>query len=126
MPYKERAKSGEPRKRDKPTYQVVNWSAYNQILRKRGMVTPYFPKGNLASQFYNPHSYVEGVSGRVAEYAKAYVELMFLFYRLFGRGMRQVTGTMEDYWAQRHMALLHNSKSCQRPPRKPHLSKQNA
>ncbi|WP_440030427.1 hypothetical protein [Chromobacterium amazonense] len=64
MPYKERAKSGEPRKRDKPTYQVVNGSAYNQSLRKRRMVTLYFPKGDLAAQFYNPHSYVEGASGR--------------------------------------------------------------
>ncbi|WP_440030399.1 hypothetical protein [Chromobacterium amazonense] len=105
MPYKERAKSGEPRKWDKPTYKVVNWSACNQSLRKRGIVTLYFPKGDLASQFYNPYSYVEGVSGRVAEYAKAYVELMFLFYRLFGWGMCQVTGMMEDYWAQRHIDL---------------------
>ncbi|WP_440030571.1 hypothetical protein, partial [Chromobacterium amazonense] len=63
----ESAKSGEPRKWDKPIYQVVNWSAYNQSLRKRGMVTLYFPKGDLASQFYNPHSYVEGASGRVAD-----------------------------------------------------------
>ncbi|WP_440030575.1 hypothetical protein, partial [Chromobacterium amazonense] len=47
----ERAKSGGPRKRDKPTYQVVNWAAYNQSLRKRGMVTPYFPKGDLVAQF---------------------------------------------------------------------------
>ncbi|WP_440030585.1 transposase, partial [Chromobacterium amazonense] len=105
MPYKERAKSDEPRKRDKPTYQVTNWSAYNQSLRKRGMITLYFPKGDLSSHFYNPHSYVEGVSGRVAQYSKAYVELMFLLYRLFGWGMRQVTGMMEDHWKQRGIDL---------------------
>ncbi|MEN3813491.1 IS5 family transposase, partial [Chromobacterium piscinae] len=105
MPYKERAKSGEPRKRAKPTYQVTNWTAYNQRLRKRGMITLYFPKEDLIAQFYNEHSYVEGVSGRVAQYSKAYAELMFLFYRLFGWAIRQVTGMMEDYWNQRHIDL---------------------
>jgi hypothetical protein len=105
VPYKARLKSGEPRKRNKPAYKVTNWTEYNQSLRKRGMITLYFPKGDLKSEFYNEVSYVKGVSGRVAEYSPAYIELMFLFYRLFGWGMRQITGLMEDYWRQHHIDL---------------------
>lgn len=31
---------------------------------------------------------------------------MFLFYRFFGWGIRQITGWMEDYWKQRDIDLL--------------------
>jgi len=34
-------------------------------------------------------------------YTTAYIELIFTFYRLFGWGMRQIAGYMEDYWATR-------------------------
>ena len=39
MPFKERLKSGEPRKRPKQSYVPQNWSEYNRSLRKRGMLS---------------------------------------------------------------------------------------
>jgi len=45
MPYKARLRDGEPRKRPKPTYAPQSWSAYNQSLRKRGMLSLYLPQG---------------------------------------------------------------------------------
>lgn len=69
------------------------------------MLALYFPQGDLKSQFYNELSYVHGVSGRVAHFSQAYIELMFLFYRLFGWGIRQVTGWVEAYWKQRGIEL---------------------
>lgn len=53
MPYKERAKTGLPRKIDKPKYKITNWSQYNKSLRKRGMISLYFPAGDLESLFIN-------------------------------------------------------------------------
>jgi hypothetical protein len=53
MPFKERLKSGQPRKRPKPGYVPQNWSEYNQSLRKRGMLSLYLPKGDLRSQLIN-------------------------------------------------------------------------
>ena len=47
MPFKERLKSGQPRKGPKPSYVPQNWSEYNHSLRKRGMVSLYLPKGDL-------------------------------------------------------------------------------
>ncbi|MGF6971962.1 hypothetical protein QFZ94_000389 [Paraburkholderia sp. JPY465] len=41
MPYKARLKTGEARKRKKPGYRVTNARAYNQSLRKRGMISLY-------------------------------------------------------------------------------------
>ncbi|WP_208450877.1 hypothetical protein, partial [Burkholderia ambifaria] len=32
-------------------------------------------------------------------YSDAYLELIFMFYRLFGWGMRQITGHMQEFWA---------------------------
>ena len=61
MPYKEREKTGLARKKDKPKYKVTNWSQYNQSLRKRGMISLYFPKGNLESLFINDQPYVKGL-----------------------------------------------------------------
>lgn len=69
------------------------------------MLTLYFPQGDLKSQLYNDTSYVQGVSGRVAHFSQAYIELMFLFYRFFGWGIRQITGWMEDFWKQRDIDL---------------------
>jgi hypothetical protein len=41
------------------------------------------------------------VSGRSVSYQASYIELIYTFYRLFGWGMRQITGYMEDYWQTR-------------------------
>ena len=98
MPYKARLKEGTERKRKKPGYRVTNCSAYNQSLKKRGQISLYFPAGELKSQFINPAPWTRGVSGRAPEYYTAYIELIYTFYRLFGWGMRQISGYMEDYW----------------------------
>lgn len=98
MPFKARLKSGEERKRRKPSYRVVNASEYNKSLKNRGRISLYFPSGDLRSQFINDLPYVTGVSGRSASYQPSYIQLIYTFYRLFGWGMRQITGYMEDYW----------------------------
>lgn len=54
MPYKARLQSGEARKRKKPDYRVTNAHEYNQSLKKRGMISLYFPSGDLKTQFINP------------------------------------------------------------------------
>jgi len=105
MPYKARLKTGEPRKRKKPGYRVTNARAYNQSLRKRGMISLYVPGGDLKAQFINAKIRTPGVSGREPTYTTAYIELIFTFYRLFGWGMRQITGYMEDYWATRGLDI---------------------
>ena len=105
MPYKERLKSGEERKRKKPDYQVTNAHEYNLSLKKRGMISLYFPSGDLKAQFIDSMPYVEGVSGRGATYSDGYIELIFTFYRLYGWGMRQIIGFMEDYWAVRGLDI---------------------
>jgi Transposase DDE domain len=45
------------------------------------------------------------VSGRNPTYTNAYVELIYIFYRLFGWGMRQTTGYMEEYWQLRGLDI---------------------
>ena len=74
MPFKERLKSGRPRKRPKPGYVPQNWAEYNQSLRKRGMVSLYLPKGDLRSQLINEASYQKGLSGRESVYTPAFYE----------------------------------------------------
>src|SRR5471032_2243928 len=96
MPYKARLKQGEARKRKKPGYRVTNARAYNQSLRKRGMISLYVPDGDLKAQFINAKVRTAGVSGRERTYTTAYIELIYTFYRLFGWGMRQITGYMEQ------------------------------
>jgi Transposase DDE domain len=56
------------------------------------------------------------VSGREPTYTTAYIELIYTFYRLFGWGMRQITGYMEDYWATRGLDIPVPSSSqlCER------------
>ncbi|MGF6265280.1 hypothetical protein OKW49_006279 [Paraburkholderia youngii] len=105
MPYKARLKTGEPRKRKKPGYRVTNARAYNQSLRKRGMISLYVPGGDLKAQLINAKIRTPGVSGREPTYTTAYIELIFTFYRLFGWGMRQITGYMEDYWETRGLDI---------------------
>lgn len=98
MPYKARVKAGKERKRQKTVYRVTNNHEYNISLKKRGMISLYFPSGDLKTQFINQAPYIEGVSGRETSYKTAYIELLFLFYRLHSWGMWQITGWMQDYW----------------------------
>lgn len=98
MPYKERLKAGTPRIRKKPQYKITNWSSYNASLRKRGMISLYFPQGDIKSLFINDTPYIEGDSGQVATYLAPYIQLLYTLYRLFGWGIRQITGYIEDLW----------------------------
>lgn len=101
MPYKARLKQGEERKRKKTEYRVTNARAYHRSLKTRGMISLYFPSGDLKVQFINASPYTRGVSGREPTYTAGYIELNYTFYRLFGWGMRQIPGYMEDHWATR-------------------------
>ena len=108
MPYKARLKSGKERKRAKPSYRVTNHHEYNKSLKNRGKISLYFPDGDLKAQFVNDAPYTIGVSGRSASYQAAYIELIYTFYRLFGWGMRQITGYMEQLvagFARRRIGL---------------------
>lgn len=98
MPYKERLKTGAPRKYKKSQYKVTNWTEYNKSLRKRGMISLYFPEGDIEFLFINNEPYVKGDSGRVSTYLTPYVQLIYTLYRLFGWGQRQITGYFEDLW----------------------------
>ncbi|QVN23347.1 hypothetical protein [Burkholderia pyrrocinia] len=64
MPYKAWERSGEPRKRRKPSYRVSNAGEYNENLRKRGMISLYVPGGDLKAMFTNAKTHTPGVSGR--------------------------------------------------------------
>jgi Transposase DDE domain len=101
MPYKERLKTGGARKNKKTGYRQTNCHEYNQSLRKRGMISMYFPNGDIKSQFFCSETYIKGVSGRIAQYKAAYVELSYTLYRLFRWGLRQISGYLEDYWKSR-------------------------
>jgi len=105
MPYKARLKQGEPRKREKTGYRVTNARAYSLSLKKRGMISLYFPSGDLKAQFINARPDARGVSGREPTDTAGYIELIYTFDRLFGWGMRQITGYMEDYWATRGLDI---------------------
>src|ERR1700675_1307965 len=76
---------------------VTNAGAYNLSLKKRGMISLYFPSGELKVQFINARPYTRGVSGREPTYTEGYIELIYTFYRLFGWGMRQITGYMVNW-----------------------------
>ncbi len=58
------------------------------------MISLYFPSGELKARFIGEPTYTAG-----------YIELIYTFYRLFGWGMRQITGYMEDYWATRGLDI---------------------
>jgi hypothetical protein len=105
MPYKERLKKSEHRIRKKAGYKVLNWSDYNKSLKKRGQLSFYFPKGELKSLFINEETYQEGLSGRQAYYRPAYIELIYIFYRLFNWGMRQIIGYFEDFWKSKGLDI---------------------
>lgn len=105
MPFKQKLKTPAARPRPKPTYKVINWTAYNKSLKKGGSLSLYFPSGDLALQFVNTQCYIPGVSGQQVTYKDGYIELMFTFYRLFGWGMRQITGYFEDLWRQKNLEI---------------------
>jgi hypothetical protein len=75
------------------------------------MISLYVPDGDLKAQLINPKVRTPGVSGREPTYTTAYIELIFTVYRLFGWGMRQITGYMEDYWASRGLDIAVPSAS---------------
>ena len=100
MPYKERLKSGNPKKREKAKYGITNWSQYNQSLKNRGKISFYLPKGDIVVQFINEGPYEKGISGRHTTYKQSYIEFIYILYRLFGWGLRQITGHIEDLWVR--------------------------
>ena len=105
MPNKEKLKNPSANPRTKAKYKVNNWTDYNKSLRKRGAISLYFPKGDVALQFVNRESYIPGFSGQQATYKPAYIELMFTLYRLFGWGLRQITGYFEDLWQTKKLEI---------------------
>lgn len=105
MPYKEKLKNPSANPRKKKKYKVTNWTDYNKSLRKRGAISLYFPKGDVALQFVNREPYISGISGQQATYKPAYIELMFTLYRLFGWGIRQITGYFEDLWQTKNIYI---------------------
>lgn len=105
MPYKERLKSGDSRKRAKAEYRVTNWSQYNHSLKNRGKISLYFPKGDIESIFINSTPYEQGISGRHITYKQPYIEFIYILYRLFGWGLRQIAGYIEDLWETQNLHL---------------------
>ncbi|MFM0162022.1 transposase [Paraburkholderia sediminicola] len=74
-------------------------------MKKRGKISLYDPDGDLKAQLINAKVRTTGVSGRELTYTTAYIELIFTFYRLFGWGIPQITGYMEDYWTTRGLDI---------------------
>lgn len=109
MPYKEaiklKAASNSTKPIKKSKYKVINCSAYNKNLKNRGKLSLYFPKGDLRSQFINDKSYSKGVAGRTPVYSSAYIEVIFIHYRLFGWGIRQIAGYFEDFWESKNLDI---------------------
>lgn len=105
MPYKQKLKTPAANPRKKRTYKVTNWTQYNQSLKKRGCLSLYFPYGNLEVQLFNSESYVKGIPGQQVTYKQAYVEVIYMFYRLFGWGMRQMGGYFEDLWKTKNLNI---------------------
>jgi hypothetical protein len=109
MPHKEaiklKAESNSITPIKKSKYKVKNWTVYNKSLRNRGKLSLYFPKGDLRSQFINDESYSKGAAGRTFVYSSAYIEVIFIHYRLFGWGIRQITGYFEDLWESKNLDI---------------------
>lgn len=49
--------------------------------------------------------YVKGVSGQCETYKTAYIEFIYTLYVLFGWGMRQICGYLEDVWQQQGLDI---------------------
>ena len=54
-----------------------NTRAYNLSLKNRGMISLYFPSGDLKVLFINARPYTCGVSGREPTYTAGYIELIY-------------------------------------------------
>jgi hypothetical protein len=106
MPYKEKLKNPSTQPIKKVHYKVLNWTEYNQSLKKRGKLSLYFPPGEIKTQFINEAPYVRGVAGQQATYKQPYIELIYTFYRLFDWGIRQITGFFEDLWRTKKLDIL--------------------
>src|SRR5258708_13287680 len=89
MPFKERLKSGEPRKRPKQSYVPQNWPEYNKSLRKRGMLSLYLPKGDLGSQLIKDEYYKKGQSGLDQVYRPSYMDWRLMLHRIYHTLLRQ-------------------------------------
>jgi hypothetical protein len=76
LPYKGRLKQGEPRKRKKPGYRVTNARAYNQSLRKRGMISLYVPSGDLKAPFINANVLIASIISRWNAFAGRFASKM--------------------------------------------------
>lgn len=105
MPYKEKLRSPAKKPRPKATYKVSNWSDYNKNLKNRGNLSIYLPEGCLDSLLVNKEPYIQGVAGQQVTYNPAYIELLFIYYKLLGFGIRQLTGYMEDVWRTKGIDL---------------------
>lgn len=105
MPYKERLKKNPEKKPNKNKYKVINISEYNESLKKRGKISLYLPAGDLKEVFINENSYSYGVSGRSQYYSEEYIIFIYTIYRLFGWGMRQTIGYLEDMWEAKELDI---------------------
>jgi hypothetical protein len=105
MPYKEVLKLSATKPKKKAHYQVINWAHYNQSLKKRGMLSLYFPSGDLRDQFINDTPYQKGISGQLPTFSSAYIEIMYTLYRLLNFGIRQITGYFEDLWKSKNLKI---------------------
>jgi hypothetical protein len=106
MPYKEKLKNPSDNPRAKAKYKVTNWTDYNKSLRKRGAINFCFPKGDPELLFVNRTPYLSRISGQQPTYKEPHIELMFTLYRLFGFGLRQITGYFEDLWKTKKLVIL--------------------
>ena len=87
----------------KPQYKVINWTECNKGLKRRRELSLYCPYGELKPQFINKTPYTLGILGRQVTYKQPYIELVYMFYRLFGWEMRQIIGFFEDFWRKRSL-----------------------
>jgi hypothetical protein len=101
----QKLKDARPNSRKNLAYKVTNWTEYNNSMKNRGKLSLYFPSGDIKSHFINEDRYLEGFSGQQATYKTAYIELIYTFYRLFGWGIRQITGYFEDTWHTRNLDI---------------------
>ena len=101
MPNKEKLKNPSANPRKKPKYKVTNWTDYNKSLRKRGAISLYFPKGDVALQFVNRKSYIPGLSGQQVTYKPAYSELMYSYTVCLAGGFGRLQDTLKICGGQR-------------------------
>jgi len=105
MPYKAKIVQSSIKAKKRKSYKVTNWTEYNNSLKKRGCLSLYLPYGDLKGQFINDQPYNLGISGRQSTYKTPYIELIYMFYRLFGWGMRQIIGYFEDLWRLKKLEI---------------------